>query len=421
MGGDSAGGDIGMGGDTGLPQNPTVKGKLIDRWGAPLANVTIQVGNEQTSTDTQGNFTVENVPGTYDVSMILFGGRQGWVFQGLTRRDPTLQIYTGRSSREATQKVSFSAARAASGDMLNIAYGTPSGSTEIKDVGTDSEFSNYPNWEGATKTAATAHTLWWNIDANKLPTAYKAYDEHSLMLDEDVEGPPLVFSLATDNLSPKAITGSATGTGEAARTNSVFLRLASGAVITLADHTPTADTFSYLVPTIPGASITLTAWEGSWVGPLGMIHVDGLQPGASTGALKIPLPPQLLTPPYGAEGITTKTSFSFKASPDNAGTFLIVFNQIEPNEPQRLYVVTAQKKFEIPTVVGGALILNPGSKYEWWVETHGSYPTVDEMAGPKGYVEEFSLNYTEPVATTRSESGTYTYTPIYEFTMAGSE
>jgi hypothetical protein len=197
----------------------------------------------------------------------------------------------------------------------------------------------------------------------------------------------------------------------------VFVRFSSGASIQVVDHTPTVDAFSYVVPTLAASSITVAAWEGLYEGPLGMVHKDGLSPGAATGTLSIPAPPKLLKPLGGT--VDEMTPFSFQGSPDNAGAFVVVLNGV--NTASRLYIVTAQQKLpRLPTVVDGAWTLAHASggaapiEYEWWVETHGSFATVDEMTGPDGYFDEFGVNYITPVAI-HQQDGTYTYSSIGRF------
>ena len=113
------------------------------------------------------------------------------------------------------------------------------------------------------------------------------------------------------------------------------------------------------------------------------------------------------------------TTFSFKASADNAGTFVVIINSLDTGN--HLYIVTSRQKIiGLPTVVDGAWFLERASgaadpvQYEWWVETHGSFATVDAMTGPAGYVDEFSKEYITPVGTSQQD-GTYTYSGLYRF------
>lgn len=415
-----AGNEAGAGGAA-QPAGGTVTGKVIDRWGVPVGNATVQIDAAQVSTDDKGVFSVGDVAATYDLSLLVEG--DGWVYQDLTRRDPTLQVYRGHASHYTYVDVTSSNAVLATNDRLSLSAGMPTGTTEYAGIGVDSSVSLRPQWEGPTTTPSVIHGLEWTRSAaTQLPVSYKAYDSKPLALADGVD------ATLTLNLVPKAIvsmpvTGSVTPRptpiDDGSRTNSVFVRFKSGASIQVVDHTPTSDGFSYVVPTLADSSITVAAWEGSYYGPLGMVHRDGLSPGDATGALKIPAPPSLLTPPGGATTVDETTTFSFKASPDNAGAFVVIIHSLDTNK--RLFIVTSRQKLtKLPSVVDGAWLLEHGSgagtqsRYEWWVETHGSFATVDAMTGPSGYVDEFGVEYITPV-NLHHEDGTYTYTPVYEF------
>src|SRR5262249_23751379 len=79
-------------GDADSAANLTVHGKLVDPWGHPISGYTIIVGTASAVTQTDGTFTAMNVVAPYDVKLVAETGR--WAFVGLTRSDPTLQIYT---------------------------------------------------------------------------------------------------------------------------------------------------------------------------------------------------------------------------------------------------------------------------------------------------------------------------------------
>jgi hypothetical protein len=416
-----AGNEAGAGGAV-EPVRGTVKGKVVDRWGAPVGNATVQIAATQVSTDDAGAFTIDDVASPYELSMLVEG--DGWVFQGLTRRDPTLQVFRGHPSHYTYVTVTSGNAVLGANDQLSLAAGMPTGSKEYADIGIDSSVSFAPNWEGGTTTSSTIHGLEWTKSAaTGLPTAYKAYDAKSLALADGVDA-MLTLAMAPKVIASMAVTGSVTARvtpiGSGTRTNSVFVRFKSGASIQVVDDTPAQAGFSYITPTIADSSITVAAWEGSYYGPLGMVHKDGLSPGDATGALDIPAPPGLLAPQYDATQIDESSSFSFKASVDNAGAFIVIIHSLDTN--RRLFIVTSQQKLiKLPTVVDGAWALehasgaNSPSEYEWWVETHGSFATLDDMTGPNGYFDEFAVNYTTPVDI-HQQDGTYTYTPAYAFT-----
>jgi len=417
--GGSSGGSMmlgGAGGEGGAPEPVLgkVTGKLVDRFGVPIGSVPVQIGETLVSTNDKGVFTVDDVPATYDVSLLVEG--DGWVYQGLTRRDPTLQVYQGHPSHYVYVDVTSDKATLGTNDQLTLSAGMPTGtSDEYTDIGVDSSVSYSLEWEGGTTSTSTIHGLEWTMNATtKLPTSYKAYDSKPLAVMAGVSA-SLTLNMAPKVIASGAVTGTvtprATPIGSGARNNSVFVRFSSGASVQVVDQAPTVDAFSYLVPTLPDSSITVAAWEGSYEGPLGMVHKDGLSSGAAAGTLAIPAPPKLLKPLGGT--VDETTPFSFQGSPDNAGAFVVILNSLDTGS--HLFIVTAQQKLtHLPSVVDGAWTLEHASggaapiEYQWWVETHGSFATVDEMTGPDGYFDEFGVNYVTPVGI-HQHDGTYTY------------
>lgn len=420
---DTLGGMSNEAGAGGAPEPAvgTVKGKVIDRWGVPVGNVPVQIGTTQATTDDNGAFTIDDVTATYDVSLFVLG--DGWVFQDLTRRNPTLQVYQGHPNHYTYVDVTSGQAVKDTNDQLSLAAGTATGSKEYADIGIDSSVSLSPEWDGPTSTTSTIHGLEWTKNAaTELPVSYKAYDSKPLPLAASVDG-MITLAMAPKTITSKAITGSvtarATQIGGGARNNSVFVRFGSGASIQVVDHTPTTPAFSYVVPTLADSSVTFAAWEGTYEGPLGMVHRDGLSPGAVIDPVAIPAPPGTLTLSGGFSNVDEKTTFSFKASADNAGPFVVILNSLDTGS--HLYIVTSRQKIVgLPNVVDGAWFLEHASgtatatQYEWWVETHGAFANVDDMTGPAGYVDEFSQKYITPVGTSQKD-GTYTYSALYRF------
>ncbi len=145
-----------------------------------------------------------------------------------------------------------------------------------------------------------------------------------------------------------------------------------------------------------------------------MAHKDGLSAGNAAVTLDIPAPAEPLSP-VGNSGVDANTIFSFKASADNAGAFVVWLENFDFY--QTLYIVTSKKQFKIPTVVGGAFKLDPEQFFRWRVETHGDFATVDQMSGPTGFMDAFSNTWQTPTGP-RQESGSFTLSAAYGFTTS---
>jgi hypothetical protein len=408
------------------PTPGPVYGTVIDFWGRALGNITVQVGTQQVVTDKDGKFSTDSVPAEYDASLKLTresGGKvYGWVYQGLTRRDPTLQVFQGREDRSTTGNVTITTEdTVGANDTLSAAWGTPDGSREKQELVIGPPGNNFtPNWQGSSSISGAAHALLWTVNAaTTLPSAYRSYDTKLIQLAEGTEA-DMTFTMKTMSIMSDSITGSVTPVGSGDRTNSVFVRFKSGASITLASHTPTTETFSYLVPQLTDASISVAAAEEDSNGGYSVIHKDGLNPGDSVGALEVPAPPVTLGPTGStADTVDDATSFSFKGSTASAGAYVI---HIEADQfYQSLFIVTQKTTFTIPKVLDGGYELTSGRLYRWSVETHGSLKTVDQMARAGGFADPYAglAQWSAPGKPMglNQDSGSYTSSGIAFFTL----
>jgi len=377
------------------PTDGPVHGTVIDFWGRALGNITVQIGTQQVVTDKDGKFSTDSAPAEYDASLKLAresGGKvYGWVYQGLTRRDPTLQVFQGREDRSTSGTVTVTAEDAiGTNDTVSAAWGTPDGSSEKHDMTVGAPGNNFmPDWQGPSTNTGSAHALLWAVNAaTSLPSAYRSYDTKLIALAEGTAA-DMTFTLKTMSITTDNVTGSVTRAGAGDRTNAVFVRFKSGASLTLVSHTPTADAFTYLVPKLMDASISVAASEEDGSDGFSVVHQDGLSPGDSVGTLDIPSPPITLGPTgTAADAVDDATPFTFKGSADSAGAYVI---HIEADQfYQSLFIVTEKTTFTLPKVLDGAYQLTSGRLYRWWVETHGSYETVDQMTKAGGFADAYA-------------------------------
>lgn len=416
-GSNPVGGDGGMAGAS--PEDPTVNGHIIDFWGKPVPDVPVTLGEQQVVTDEDGAFTFEDVPAEYDVSFVVRpdGAALGWVYQGLTRRDPTLQVYSGRDSQEADVLTTVTGAPLGANDTITVAFGTADGAFEYTGF-TGGEVGTHlsPDWRGPTATTGTAHALYWtNNNATKLPSAYNAYQSKlvplSSLADSDVN-----FNLTPAGaLTTGNITGTVTPFGDDERENSVFLRFKSDAAIQVVQEEETApNSFTYLVPELTDCSVTVMAREGYSYGPMGIAYRTAVGLGDDATNLQIPEPPLPLSP-IEEDNVTTATKFNFKASADNKGAFVVWMENYDFY--QTLFIVTTKKQFTIPEVAGGSFHLDKEQLYLWRVETHGDFATVDELANPAGFMDAFSADWEVPLGPKQSD-GSFTMSGAYRFWTA---
>jgi hypothetical protein len=292
-----------------------------------------------------------------------------------------------------------------------VAFGGPDGASTREDVGELGVDSSVP-WRGPEQTLMTAHGLLWRFDDTAgLPTSYHAYDFVSIALD--IAAPaPFELDLTEEDITAGNIQGTVVPVTANERENMAFVRFDTGAPIEVARDSAGPDTFTYLVPTLPNASVTVAASEGlSYYSPFSLAHADGLAAGAAV-ELTLPGAATPLLPADGATGVTTETPFSFQSG---GGAHLVVIRS--NSYYTALYIVTADQEFTLPTVAQGAYELYADELFEWWVETHGTQATVDEMAAPEGFLDAFSWNTSYPVGPRRGD-GQYTMSRPRHLTTA---
>jgi hypothetical protein len=259
--------------------------------------------------------------------------------------------------------------------------------------------------------------LLFEHDANDIPTAYRSFDEVLAVLSESQQA-NIVFSVPDETVTSGTIAGTVTGPSNADRTNYVFLRFQSNASMELIEHygsSLTVDSFSYLVPTITGASIEIGAVEGNWsFGPAAIAHRDRLAAGQIDVALTIPSPPQQVAPAAQITGVDDATLFSWTS---NAQTFVWNAENLEPTSPYGgMYIVTAEKRVTIPSFPNGFTLI-PGDLYNWRVETHGDAASVDELADADGFADSWAPYAAGPESPKRGD-GTYAISGGRAFTTA---
>ncbi len=419
--GGAAGGGAGPGGAAGAGgTDSTVRGRVIDFWRHPIPNIPVEVNGTVTTTDDDGEFEVADVPAVYDASFVVQNvGRygqftHGWVYQDLTRRDPTLQIYQGLTYHSERVELLGENVTEIDDPLLGLSIAGPDGSFPTSSTNPTAFNPSSVDWHGPVATTATAHALFMRLNPdNDFPIDYVAYDSPRVAL---VDGaPPTVrLDLSRDEIPAGNLLGTVTAPVDPDRSNQVFVRFPTGGAIKLLSDAAGPDSFSYLVPNLPQGSLTVAASATYANGGLSIAHEDGLSGGSEPVALTLPTPSGLAAPAGGANGVDSTTSFQFIGSPD-CDAYLVTMSSYYYNSA--LYVVTSREEFNIPEVLGGDFQLLPDDLVEWWVETHGDAGSVDEMAASGGFMDAFSADEETPKGP-RLGSGSYTASSRRSFTTA---
>ncbi len=435
-GGPASGGTSGSGGvtgtggatgtDAGTPDGgggtsgAVVHGKIVDYFMNPIPNAAVSVGTESAVSDASGAFTID-APATYDLAFTITTtvsntpANIGWLFQGLTRRDPTLQIYNGTQSRNTDVNFNVTGVTfpLAATQSLAVDIAVKNGEDNLT---LDVPMTDYGpvQWTGPASTQGFAHALLWTFSgAQSLPTKYTQTDSHAVTLTEGT--PPTVsFALGTTVLDPGPGSGTLKGTVSSPTTtnreNDVFVRFTDNAAIQVVKDGAPAASYSYVVPSITGATITVAAATGdSFLTPYAVVHQDGLAMGQTAPLMTIPTAPSLVGPVDSATA-TSSTTFKWSGTP-NVYVFTVNFTQTY----DVMHIVTTKTQAPLPSFAASSFTIPPGTDCTWFVETHGTYATVDAATTSSGFLDSMAYGM---VRGPRRGTGSYTDSETRSFTTS---
>lgn len=392
-----------------------VKGRVIDFWGNPVPNLDINIEGKHAYTDDDGRFEIAAEAETYDVSFVVELANPvtiyGWRFEHLTRRDPTLQIYTGLEARETTMLTTFST-ELSSNELVGLGMGTEN--ANISSL-MDGPVYLTPDWRGPTQTLANLHAIWWSVDeATELPTAYLGYYADSLALS-DSQDAEVLLDFEAARLDVGNVAGNIAYESAVARNNSVYVQFQDGASIQLVDDSNPAspEEFLYLAPSLPNASLVVAASEGEgWGASYAMTHRRGIAAGTLDVELDLPFPPKQSRPVVGDTSITWDTEFSWTLQ--EAGNQVVLIHVEDVAYMQGLYIVTDRPTTHLPTF--DSFELRKGGEHLWEVETHMACATMDDCAGADGFLDPL-VDASSGIAKW-ARDGSYTTSGTRSFTVA---
>ncbi len=416
--GGSGGSSTSSGGSGGAPPGDggptTVQGTIIDFWRHRVPSIAVRVsssgGVASVTTDATGQFSASNVVPPYDVSFTISttggGGNvaHAWLFKGLRRSNPTLQAYRGVPARSGTIDINISnlSFPLDSSTAIGVAVGGADGAFQLT---TSSQSLQYLSgaWSGPATTNATAHALAWRHIPNGWPTdtttGFVAYDSRVVALSETTAG-SATFDLAAKAVASGSISGTVVSNGSE-RENDVYIHFTSGAAIQLASLSVTTADFTYLVPTLQNASISIAGQTGTVSSPpFAVAHQDGLAAGQTGVHITIPVPATLVEPADNTKPLGANAVFRW-----TGGSGVSVWHLSSVNFYEDMFIVTADKQAQIPAPAEGGLALANGQPYTWSVENHGSIATMDDATGSNGFLDSCSRD--GEVVGPRRESGSY--------------
>jgi hypothetical protein len=435
---DGGAGRGGSGGSSSGDAGITVHGTVIDYWRHRVPNVAVFLGSATAMTDANGQFTFTGVTPPYDVGLavhvglIQFGGSEdAYLFRGLTRTDPTLQVKDGLVGGSSTGNTwhfqNFPSGTAADGGMIpryiGIAFGSPDtmwqytwDSPDGTDLG-----ASYFDFEGPASSVGTVHALLWETPTQDQvsPTRFVSYDQQPLTIDA-VTAKTVTFNMMADSTPGDVIAGSVTSAMAGPIEVDGYVRFDDGAPIHVVQLPNAGQNFQMLMPKITGSSISVTALVGSTPsGPFALAHLDGLTPGQGGVAMTIPAPVTLVSPPGGTSNVGPSAMFQWSASPHVALFYLYCPGPGTDDGPTRFFVVTEDYKTQLPVFSGTSAIAWPKARSCYWsVEVHGAYGTVDQAADPTGFFDSHGYFYYGELNGLKRDNGSFTVSDSAGLTTA---
>jgi hypothetical protein len=416
----------------------TVHGTVIDYWRHRLPNVAVYLGTSTTVTDDAGQFTFEDVTPPYDiglavrVGLIELGGREdAWLFRGLTRADPTLQVRDGLEVQNSTGNdwafQNFPPRAAGDGGLvprtIGIAFGSPDTiwNKTYPDPNGTGVGAGSIDFEGPSSSEGTARALLWEtpVAEQVSPTRYVAFDEEPLTIDETTPK-TVTFDMSADDTAPDQVTGVVMPSLAGAIQIDGYVRFDDGSPIHIVQLTNAAQSFQMLMPKLPASSVTIAALIGSPPdGPFTVAHLDGLTPGQSNVQVNVPAPASLVAPADGAGNVSETSMFEWSASPQVARIVVSCKGPLDSDGYTTFNVVTKEDKTELPSLGGASAVDWPkGRPCKWSVEIHGAYATVDAATGPLGYLDPFSFYHSGEFWGPKRDDGRYSLSSTRALTTA---
>ncbi|HKP64435.1 MAG TPA: carboxypeptidase-like regulatory domain-containing protein [Polyangiales bacterium] len=392
-GGGAAGSAAAAGSGGMAPAPAAVSGRVIDLYRRPVVGVELHIGDKQVTTDDQGRFSLDGVAATYDVAFKFETYTSGepttfaWLFEGISRRDPTLQVY--RSADFQKGEITWHAAGVTfplpSDQYILAGFGCPDGDGFQRLTAADTTLE--VSWIGPLASSrCVTHALQYRASSdNARIVEYLAHSTTSVTLSSSMPA-QASLSFGGTKLLDNTISGNVIAPGEGARTNWARIRWNDGTFLPIAEETPTSETFSYRVPMLPDANIMIVGLRGMPGGrPLALAIADNLTPGMTNVELRVPNWPSLTEPADAKMAVDGDTLFQW--STDSRVSVLVAVAK-EGNDS--MYVVTANKEAHLAMRPRVPYTPRAGSSFDWFVATHGDFASMDEATGSDGFISGYS-------------------------------
>lgn len=377
-----------------------VNGRVVDFWEHPVPNVPIRIGEHEALTDAEGRFAVEGVAEEYDVSLAVrivgeVAEVYAWHYVGLTRRDPTLQIYKGLSQRTSPFSLTFSGFQSDARWRGEVGFGGQHGQRSYP-IGDDIE--TLAGWRGPSEQTSPLRLLLWRTteEAPNTPAQYLFTNSTTVALADAKPAAATVMLPEMPEPLPDFDVGfTTTNAPNTSHLATGYVRFGHGPSIQVAQIPRLSDStqpFSVKVPQLPDASVTVAALSGNGANQTSFVVTYATQLTApATAALTFPTVAALESPADATANVSLATPFTWS---DTGGTYVAVFEDLAVY--QIVYVVTEAPMVTVPDLEALGIYYPRGGPYRWSVESHGRASSVDELCAAP-YLDPFSGDFLYPI------------------------
>lgn len=380
----NAGGNTTASVQVSVQQTISVNGVVKDIDGEPISGVTVIIkGKSPTTTSADGSFSFSNVTSPYEIRVIMSTDKIALVYQGLTRSDPQL-LYIGSTTISKSATINGHVPIAV-GKKTTVFFTSETQSWSTLADQTTGMYSFTPSWKGSmTSCQGQLQVLRWTENANGLPVLYDAYGTKNLTISDGgtFNGNDFLEVEFTDP-AEQNISGTIIRPTTSYNIVSKELWINLGASIYICHETGNAltDNFSYMVPSITGATfeVNVTATLSATPNSRNSFFMKkNIAAGQSGVSIVMAAAPQLSLPVHNGIGVDTTTSFYWTQGGET-GVNLI---QIMPGDPSApaFFIFTAENNTTIPNLAPQALGLPSNVNYGWTVFRYFPLSSINDAA-----------------------------------------
>ncbi len=371
----------------------SVNGRVITL-GDPVANASILVGGKVTATAADGTFTVNDVTTPYDVTVSFQSSTDVWIFQGLTRPDPTLQLLSFTPGFQATVSGTIGTAPYQTNEVGAV---VPAGTTvafggAVVKSGTTSFGPGTIRWGPDDPLQTTLYALRVVLDSNNQPASYTGFGSLAVTLHN---GDALTgLAVPTQPVATAALSGSISAPpGFSFNGAGVVLRIgpaSGGTVMGLPVNLVPPGTFSNaMVPVASGIGYGLIASAGDGSAGDSTAAWDTVTAPNASATLALPTPSQPIAPAPNAVGVGPGTTLSATAL---AGSIYLFRLAPSGTTGPTVTIVTTDASTTLPDLSAINRALPSGASYTLQVSTVGSFTSMNAAAAaPGAFAKELEL------------------------------